>query len=275
MRAVNFQQTICALLIFVGQLGFSLPVQAAPEPDTPEAVAKVYLHARQGADWAAAVGHIAPDHIATLHPQAMTVFADEGKKNNILRKYFLGADVTAGSLRSVQKHALVGSYLELLGLLKGGRSGLTEFFGFKILNTFMENPEVANVVIRENARYMGMDYQTSSVLRLKQIGQRWYVLIDDEIFWTAVSTVQARQMHAGKKYHTVSIDLRPLTHDQRMGAFRTAARNMMSDRFVKYEIVVGTHVELSSELREIATIFDLHYRIQFVENSAVRPGLKS
>lgn len=275
MRSVNFQQTICALLFFVGQLGFSLPVQAALESHTPEAVANAYLHARQGSDWAAALGHIAPDHIATLYPQAMTVFADEGKKKNILRKYFLGADVTAEPLRSVQKNALVGSYLELLGMLKGGRSGLTEFSGFKILNTFMETPEVANIVIRENARYMGMDYQTSSVLRLKQVGQRWYVLIDDEIFWTQVSAAQARQVHEGKEYRTVSIDLRPMTHAQRMAAFMTTARKMMSDRFVKYEIVVGTDAELSSELREIATIFNLHYRIQFVENPAVSPGVKA
>ena len=62
-----------------------------------------------------------------------------------------------------------------------------------------------------------------------------------------------------------------MTHDQRMVAFTTAIKKLSVDRWIKYELVVGKNTELSAELKQIATIFNLHYRIEFVEN----PGVKS
>lgn len=260
----------CTLLILSSNLIFPMLAHSAPAAQTPEEVATLFLQARQRADWKGALEFVSSEEVEKLHPYALTVFEDEGKKRNILRKFFLGAEVTSDAVRTLPHKALVGSYLEFLHLLRSSRSGTTEFLGFRQLNSFMEGPDLANVVVRENASYLGAEYQTSSIIRLRRIAQRWYASIEEEIFLSEVTKAQARRMLENGTYRFFSIDLRPMTHEQRMVAFNTALKKLSFDRSIKYELVVGKNTDLSAELKQIATILNLHYRIEFVENPVVK-----
>jgi hypothetical protein len=133
-------------------------------------------------------------------------------------------------------------------------------------------PDLANVLVREDGRFMGTEFQTSSVVRLKRSGRRWFVLIDDEIARSRALMARANQMLESRGGRTVSIDLRPMSHAQRKLALTTAVKRLISDRLIKYELVVGDNTELHAELRQMTTLFIISNRIELVENPEVNPG---
>jgi hypothetical protein len=268
MRVIKLKT--CVLLILAAQFIFPLMARAATKPQTPQEVATLYLQARQRADWKGAMEYVASDQIERLHPYALKVFEDEGKKN-IFRKFFLGAEVTSDSVRTLPHRTVVGSYLGLVNLLQSSRSGSTELLDFQQLNSFNETPDLINIVVRENASVMGAQHQITSVLRLRRLEQRWYVAIDERIFEAELTSEQARRMLASGPYRTLSIDLRPMTRDQRIVSFMTVVQALLSDRWIKYQLVVGRDTNLTSELRQFATVLNVHYRIEFDENPTVKP----
>jgi hypothetical protein len=124
--------------------------------------------------------------------------------------------------------------------------------------------------MQENARYMGVDRQTNSVVRLKRAADRWYVTIDDQVFQSLVAMAQAQRMLNDAPAGSVSVDLRTMPPDQQQAAFSKVMKTMMSDRFVKYELVVGKNKTLAAECLDIATVFNLHYRMQMVETPSIK-----
>ncbi|MGW8392725.1 hypothetical protein [Pseudoduganella sp. HUAS MS19] len=261
-----YKKTICFLLIVSAQSACQVSAQPIEEAQRPSEVVATYLQARQSEDWKAAARSIYPDHISKLYPYVVTMFKDEGPNKNIFRKYFVGPDVTTDTLLSISKSELIGDYLAVLHLTRSGRAGLTEFLGFEILNSFMEAPDLANVVVRERARIRGEEYQTSSVVRLKRIEDRWFVLVDDEVFQTKVAAAGVQRIKEKRPYNLLSVDFRALTHNQRSIAFKAAARRLMRESDTKYEFVVGKDADLSSELRQLASVLNVQYRIEFVES---------
>ena len=265
---MNFRNALCISLLLIAQL-FSTPLaHAAQEPTTPDGVAQRFLEARQRLDWTSALEYVDPEHIKALHPYSLKMFEDDGNNRNIFRKFFLGPEINAGAVRTLPSIALVGSYLDLKELTRSGRQGLTEMISFKLLNTFLESPDLAHILVRENVRYWGIESKTIGVVQLKRSGQRWFVLIDEELALSRAVTAMAGQMLSNTPYRTVSLDLRAMSPGQQIVAVKKAMTLLVADRWLKYEFVVGTNSDLQAELHQMATVFSVNFRIGFTEKPA-------
>lgn len=262
---MTFQSTICLAVFLFAQGTFPVFAQAAEQPQSPQAVATLFLDARNRGDWKAAIQLVDPENIKQLQPYAVTMFQDEGRRKNIFRKYFVGHDTISEEVRYLPHRLLVGNYMEMLSLMRSSRQGVPLILGHQILGSFQETPELVSVVAREQVRSMGVEYENRLLVSLRKVANSWYVRIDEEVFLAQVLFPLARDIHAGKTGETVSLDLRFLKHDKRMAAFAAAARRMSLDRFVKYEFAVGDDEGLAKDLRLIASAFGIGHRTSFVE----------
>jgi hypothetical protein len=174
----TFLKSILILATLVIVMGATVAGMAQATPETPESVAKAYLTAMQGSDWAKCASLMSRDALADMkNTFASVVNADKSGE----------AAATIFKLKSAAEYSQLSDaavFERLMGFVTSSSPDMKTILASStntILGRVDEGPDLAHVVFRSRTKIGAEEINEIDLLSLKKQGSTWRTLLTSDM----------------------------------------------------------------------------------------------